>query len=334
MITMVMAVATACPPPPTSGTTSWVVDPASTDSQIASDTQSPHLAFAPTSVAVGRLVVVLGGTGATTANYSELTRAMRAAGHHVIVLRYSNNRGTASACPDSGALVAPDSFRTFRSEVVFGASVPDPFGQAYDHPTASVSASSSVMNRLLKLLDRLAVIAPTAGWERFQLASGGACDQADPTYGACAIDWSTVTVVGHSQGAGVGLYLSKFFPLHRLVMLSGSVDAHRLEDGSFVPASWITEAPLAIAPSQVSTFMHTSDQSLGRLRAVADAVGVPGSEVNVASSAPPYGGSRRLVTSVPATCPFDSSQSHNSTAVDFCTPDGAYVAAWTTMATG
>lgn len=334
LITVVMAVATACPPPTANGTTSWVVDPGSTDGQIMMDAQSPHLALAPTSASVGRLAVILGGTGAGTSNYSELSNALRAAGHHVIVLRYSNSVGTTSACPDAEALVDPDCFRTFRSEVVFGASVPDPAGQAYDHPDASVSASSSVVNRLIKLLDRLVLIAPTAGWDRFQLATDGECDQVDPTYGGCTIDWSTVTVVGHSQGAGAGLYLAKFFPLHRLVMLSGAVDAHRLEDDSFVPASWITEAPLAIPPSSVSTFFHTSDPSLLRLRAVADAVGVPGSEVNVASSTPPYGGSNRLRTSLGATCPLDTAGSHNSTAVDFCTPDGAYVNAWTTMANG
>jgi hypothetical protein len=47
---------------------------------------------------------------------------------------------------------------------------------------------------------------------------------------------------------------------------------------------------------------------------------------------PPYGGSHRLLTSLASTCPLLSVPSHNSTAVDACTPDGAYVAAWRYLA--
>ena len=335
LIVAVAALGAACQPgTPSATATSWSIDPQSTDDQLATDLISPNLAHLPTSAALGRLAVILPGTSAGTANFGELTSTMRQAGYHVIVLRYSNALGTSAACPDAGALTDPDCFRSFRSEVTFGAGIQDPEGGTHDHPIATVSVSSSVLNRLMKLLDRLHVIAPAAGWDQFQQRTGGACDVVDPTYGGCALNWGSVTVIGHSQGSGVGLYLAKFFPIERLVMLSGSYDAYSLGGGSFLPASWITEAPLAIAPSSVHTFFHTSDQNLLRIRAVADAVGVPGVEVSVTGAPPPYGGTNRLVTSVAATCPWDSSASHNSTAVDICTPDLAYVDAWTTLATG
>lgn len=335
LVAGVMALVAACAPQPggpSGPASSWSIDPAATDPQLPSDTVSPNLAYLPTGPEAGRLSVILPGTGAGTSNFGELSGALRQAGHHVIVLRYSNSLGTPAACPDAAALTDPDCFRTFRSEVTFGASVPDPDGASYDHPVATVDGPRSVTNRLLELLEHLNGIAPTAGWDQFQLSTGGTCDQVDANYGACAADWSKVTAVGHSQGAGVGLYLAKFFPLDRVVMLSGAFDAYHLGGTSYVPAPWITEAPLAVAPADVSTFFHTSDVDLGRMRSVADAVGVPGAEVSVNGNTPPYG-SNRLITSVGSTCPWDPYGNHNSTAVDICTPDLAYDAAWTELVT-
>lgn len=331
---LVAATAVACTPTPGGPggpTTSWEVDPQDTDAALTSDTLAPNLAYLPTAPAVGRLTVILAGTSAGTRNFAELTGVLRNAGHHVVVLRYSNGLGTPAACPDAVATTEPDCFRAFRSEITFGGSVADPDGQAYDHPVASVDAAASVVNRLLKLLDHLHSIAPTSGWDQFQQRSAGVCDQLEPTYGACDADWSRITAVGHSQGAGVALYLGKFFALERVVMLSGSFDAFHLGGGDYVAASWVDEAPLEVPAAAVATFFHTSDPDLGRMRAVADAVGVPGTEVSVSSSAPPYGGSQRLITSTGSTCPWDPSGNHNSTAVDICTPDLAYADAWASL---
>ena len=331
LVVVLVAVA-ACSPPTGGGggpATSWIVDPADTDPALSSDLLAPNLAHLPTGTEVGQLVVIFAGTSAGTRNFAELSNVLRAAGRHVVVLRYNNAVGTLSACPDSGAATDPDCFRTFRAEVTFGEGVDDPESESYDHPLVSVSAAESVVNRLLKLLDRLEVIAPDSGWEQFRLQTAGSCDQLNTTYGSCEADWSKISVAGHSQGAGVGLYLSKFFALERLAMLSGAFDAHALGGGSFQPAPWITEAPLAVDPSDITTFFHAFDPDLQRIRAVADAVGVPGSEVSVQSSSPPYGGTNRLLTSAGSSCPFDPSGFHNSTAVDICVPDGAYVDAWT-----
>ena len=328
--------ATSCQPPPgssTPGAGTWAVNPSATDASIAGDAVSTHLAYQPTVAAVGKLAVIFPGTSATTLAFSELTRALTGVGYHVIVLRYPNSLGTTAACPDSNAATDPDCFRVFRSEVVFGAGVDDPDGQAYDHPTASVNQSNSVVNRLTKLLDHLNAVAPAAGWGQFQVRSGATCTQVDPTYGGCAIDWSKVTVVGHSQGAGVGLYLAKFFPLHRVVMLSGAFDAYDLGGGNYAVAPWITEGPLAVPAANIGSLIHTSDPNAARIRAVAQLVGIPGPEADV-STGPSFGGSRQLVTGIPSACPIgDSAPSHNSTAVDLCVPDYAYDAAWRYLAT-
>lgn len=333
-VALVALLAAACQQPVPGGGgggPTWAVNPSTTDPLIASDTVSTHLAYTPTVTASGKLAVIIPGTSATTLAFAELANALRAGGFHVIVLRYPSSLGTPGACPDAGAATYPDCFRTFRSEVVFGSNVQDPAGATYDHPLASVNASNSVVNRLTKLIDHLNTVSPTSGWGQFQHRTAGVCSQVDSTYGGCAVDWSKVTSVGHSQGAGVGLYLANFFALDRVVMLSGSFDAYDLGGGSYTVAPWITEDPLAVAPENIRTLFHTSDPALGRMRAVADLLGVPGAEVNVTVGAP-FGGSNRLITSTLSACPWDSSPSHNSTAVDACVPDYLYDAAWRYLA--
>lgn len=338
LVSALVGVLAACQQPPSGGgstgaATSWSVNPNVTDPLITGDAVSTHLAYAPTGTPQNKLAVIVPGTSATTLAFGELANVVRAAGYHVIVLRYPSSLGTTGACPDGGAATYPDCFREFRSEVVFGSDVQDPVGETYDHPIAAVNASNSVVNRLTKLLDHLVQVAPTSGWDKFQFRTAGVCSQVNTTYGGCSVDWSKVAVVGHSQGAGVGLYLAKFYPLSRVVMLSGSFDAYDLGGGSYAVAPWITEGPLQVSPTNVRTLLHTSDPAIGRMRAVENGLGIPGAEVNVTGTAAPYGGSRRLITNLGSTCVWDSAPSHNSTAVDACVPDYAYDAAWNYLLT-
>jgi hypothetical protein len=333
-VSVVIALLGACQTPPTGGQGAggaWSIDPPPTDPAISPDSVSPHLAYAPTVAPVGRLAVVLAGTGAATSNFGEISSTLRARGFHVVVLRYSNSLATLSACPDSVALSQPECLRTFRAEITFGAGVADPTGAAYDHPLVAVGAAGSVVNRLSKLVEYLRLIAPSAGWGQFQQRSGQDCDVVDTAYDVCALDWTTISAIGHSQGAGVALYLAKFFPLERVAMLSGPVDAHLLPDGSLLPATWLTDGVFAVPASSISNLLHTSDPQIARMRAAADAIGLPGTEVAVSTGAVPPTGSNRLITSLTPACFWDGAQHHNSTAIDACTPDGAYTEVWATM---
>lgn len=188
------------------------------------------------------------------------------------------------------------------------------------------------MNRLLKLVEYLATVAPASGWGSFQQRSAGTCEAFNATYGACDLVWPDVVTMGHSQGSGVALYLGKFFPLSKVALLSGSYDAFERTDGTYVVAPWITEGGMGVANSDIGTFIHTSDYGQDRFRAVADAALMTGPEVSVQSASPPYGGSRRLITSLEHTCPFDGAPNHDSTGVDVCVPNGAYDAVWRYLA--
>jgi hypothetical protein len=330
-VAVLVGVAAGCAsPPPNPGNASFAINPSHTDALISSDNVSTHFAWVPNGSPRGKLAVVFPGTSASTLGFSELANLLRNVGYHVIVLRYPSSLGTQGACPDEGAAAYPDCFRHFRSEIVFGSTVLDPDGLVRDHPIASVDGPNSVVNRLTKLLDHLVELYPSAGWGQYQhRTSAGVCTQQDTTYGGCKVDWTKVAAVGHSQGAGVGLYLSKFFPLDRVVMLSGSFDAYVLPGGGYTVAPWITEGGFEVPRSDIRVLLHLSDPALPRMRAVAAALAIPGAETNVANVGPPYGGSKRLVTSIVSACALvDSQPSHNSTAVDLCVPDGAYDQAW------
>ena len=335
---MAMALlAVACVPQPGtgggSGSSVWTVDQHDTDPALGADPVNVNRAFAPwtTVTAKNKLVVVFPGTSAQTSVFNEVVNALTSDGYHVIVLRYQSALGTTQACPDAELPTNPDCHRQFRSEVVFGENVNDPNGNAYDLPVAHVNQAYSTNNRIIKLLDWLVTTAPTKGWAQFQQRSGTTCTQTNATYGGCEVKWSKVSLLGHSQGAGVAMYLSKFFPVSALGMLSGPYDGIPDGGGGYSAAPWTTE-PLAIPDSKVTVLNHPSDDGWEIENAVADAIPVVGAPVNVATQPASYGGSRRLYTDAASTCPWDGSPSHNSTAVDLCAPDGLYVTPWRYMA--
>lgn len=285
-----------------SGSGPRAVQPSLTDPALPDDPLEPNLWIAPKGTPKGKLAVLFNGTGAGPSVLTNLGTTLADDGFHVVILRYESAVGTQAACPDSVAATFPDCHRAFRGEVVFGSAVAN-------HPAVSVDTARSVRNRLDAMVSYLAGRYPLDGWD---------------------LDWSDRVLVGHSQGAGVALYLSKFFAVERVVLLSGTYDVF----GSIpTVAPWITEGGFATPSSRIGWFAHLSDPGLPLQRAVAQAVGVTGSEVAVASGAP-YGGSRRLVTSAQPGCPFDSSPTHNSTATNLCSSSALHPPAWRYLASG
>lgn len=333
---VVSVMAASCQTPPGGSTSSRFtqVDPALTGPEIRHETINSNLVFTPTGVPRQQLVVLFNGTGAGPLALQSMGATLANDGYHVLVLRYDSDLGTLGACPDSVASTDPDCFRTFRSEVLFGGGVADPTGTAYDQAGLAVTAGNSVHNRLLKLVEYLRTTQPLSGWDAYQQRVDGSCTTVNTTYGPCEIDWTKVIAGGHSQGAGVALYLAKFFPLERVMMMSGPFDSFALGGSSYAVAPWITEAPLQVPASDILVLSHVGDPAIGRFRSVEDALGVTGPEVLVNTGSRPYSGSHRLVTSVIPSCPLDSAPKHNSTATDGCSPAEAHTSAWRYMAAG
>ena len=339
VLAAVAVLATACPPQPTAGGgggNGYVdVPPNSTDPSISGDPLYPNFAIPPSGTPRGKLVVLFNGTGAGPNALAGMGNALASDGYHVIGLRYVSGVGTQSACPDSAITTDPDCHRNFRAEVVFGAGVPDAAGFTADHPAVNVTASNSVVNRLIKLVAHLDATFPLAGWSQYQDEVDGDCVVVSPQYGGCELDWTKVVALGHSQGAGVALYLGKQFPLSRVGMLSGSYDAfYDSGTSTYTVAPWVTEGGFATPTSSIATFSHLSDYGIGIQRAVADALGLAGVETNVTTTARPFGGTSRLVTTATPACILDSNGPHNATATDGCSPVNVHPHAWRYLAGG
>lgn len=332
----VMGLVAACNPAPPGGGTQGSgminVDPRQTDSAITADPLMPNFAIRPVGTAKGKLAVLFNGTGASPAALTQLGNRLARDGFHVIGLRYASAVSTVWACDGDDLLTDPECHRSFRGEVTFGRDVADPDGVSSNHPSVNVSKADSVVNRLTKMVGLMHQQYPLDGWDAFQQSEELQCTQADTTFGGCALDWTEIVTVGHSQGAGVALYLSKFFALDRVVMLSGPYDVFRTDDQTVV-APWITEGDFEVPPSRIATFSHVNDYDLATHRAAADALGIPGVEVPVTSPRP-YGYSNRLISSIQPGCPLDSAAAHNSTATDACSTSTQHSAAWSYLAAG
>lgn len=338
-----LAVAAACTPPPpaSSGDPSLrPVDPNLTDPALPSEPLAPNISLPPAAPARDRLVVLFNGTAGVPSSMSRVAKVLAADGYHVIGLRYDSSLGTLDACPNA-TTYGVDCHRQLRGEVVFGAGVESaPGGPSYDHPAATVTASTSVMNRLLAYVEYLGITRPDEGWDRYRQLSvpeaGGTaeCAVVQANYSRCDLHWDRVVGIGFSQGAGVALFLGQQFALDRVGMLSGSFDAFGTA-GSYVPAPWLSD-PFATDTADIVMFSHPADAHYGRQVAVATAVGLPGPPVNVLTNARPYGHARRLVTDVLPNCLVTdmSTWAHSSTVEGSCTPPGIHAAAWRYLASG
>ena len=315
------------------------IDPCLTDPAVTCDGTKkgghvPHLVYVPLHPpAHPQLAVFFPGTGARPTYYTPVAETLAQRGWFVIDLRYTTSVTTEDACPSADEKTDPERYRRFRSESVFGENVQDPTGHAYNYAGTSVDKVNSVMNRLLKLVGYLSAH-PTlggAGWGQFLAMHNGTCSSYNTTYGACNPDWSRMALSGHSQGAGVALYLAKFYKVARVAMLSGPEDAYVLPDRT-VAASWIAEGRFATSVDNIYGFTHVNDPFYQRQTAAWAALGLPGAVTHYAPNQP-LGISHRIVTSITPACPLLGTvlAAHSATSVIGCVDLPGYAAVWNTM---
>ena len=319
----------------TGGPGQRTVDPRLTDPALASELIFQHIVQAPSGTVRNKLALVFHGTGANPQAHTELVNALSGDGYHVAAVRYNAVLSATGGCPDVTQADDPDCHQNLRAETVFGQSVADPEGHAFDHQLLNITRTSSVMNRTLKLVNYLAATFPAEGWGQYlALDANGNCVSSNTTYGTCNLNWTKVVLVGHSQGGSVALYMSSFYPVARVGMLSGAYDAWDNGNGTLTTANWVLARKSTIPVAKVIEFVHTKDVGLARIRAVEKSLGISGAETNVLSSSRPWGYSQRLITTITPSCPLDASQAHNATAQDLCAPDGQFVPVWRYVAGG
>jgi hypothetical protein len=255
--------------------------PASVERTIATTTINPAISTThgaviainpdPGAVPKERLFVMLPGTGGTPNVQRLILRAGIARGYHVIGLPYRNETTVADYCIGISDVNCTGNVRR---EIITGA---DTSGQIV------VDSTNSIFGRLTRTLGYLNTTYPTEGWGRF-LAGG-------------AVDWSVVTVAGHSQGSGHAAYMGKLYSLDRLVMFSGPSD---IGTGNGASAAWLSLPNITPASRQYG-FTHTADELVPYALVLNNwgliGLGSFGVPVSVDGASPPYGNSRQLTTS-------------------------------------
>jgi hypothetical protein len=254
---------------------------------------APHFVINPdpSVSAKNRLFVFLPGTGAAPSAYEEIVRAGAKQGYHALGLTYINDDAVGVLCPATGD---PQCAGAVRREVITGEAT---------SALVAVDAANSIDGRLRALLSYLSATFPAEGWGLF-LVNGN-------------VDWSIVTVAGHSQGAGHAGYMAKIRDLNRVAMFSGPGDAG---------AAW-QGLPNVTPVARQYGFTHTDD-NLAPLFAVLDSwdaidLDLFGAAISVDGGAAPFSGSHQLTTSAPPNpIPLgpSASPSHGAPVVDAVTP--------------
>lgn len=268
------------------------VVPSSTDSGI--DTaDDPHVAVnpVPTVTARGKLLVMLPGTGGVPTMQQLLLRTAAARGYHAIGLTYPNPTAVGVLCADD---TDAECFWDVRREVITGINT---------SARIAITPANAIVNRLAKLLQSLHAQHPTEGWGQY-LVSGN-------------VDWSRVTLAGHSQGGGHVGALAKLVSLDRAVYFSSPADWRQVAN---VPATWLSRPNVTEASRQYA-LIHEQDQLVppaqARANWIALGLGAFGSVTSVDGASAPYGDAHRLTTNV---APLLAGSYHGATVVDAATP--------------
>ncbi len=293
--------------PGLTGTLSTFVAPATTDAAITTYPDSNYVYLNRSVTRLNKLVVFMPGAGAKPANYQLFVKAAGDFGYHAAGLMYPNptdayNTGACAGSTD------PDCFGKLRAETLTGTD---------QTPIIDVTPANSILNRLTKLLAYLAKTYPGDGWNQYLDASGKPI-------------WASIIMSGHSQGAGHSGYMSKQYPLARVIML-----ASKDFTGANQPAAWYSLPNATGSNANVYGFTHSQDEFADQ-QAVWKVLKLDtyGTVMNV-DNATTYAGSHTLTSGkAPAFLPNALLGFHSSVAVDKFTPrnaDGspAFLPVWT-----
>lgn len=288
------------------------------------------------------LLVFLGGSLSSPAQYIDISRFAAQLGYAVINLRYVNNRVVGTTCLGDDAC-----FTRFHGETLFGqGQAYAPGAPAYDASAIDTDKTNSIVNRLVGVLDFLASQsqsarhpAPDGYWEQFLIA-----DDQSPYVGMATgnayPNWQKIIIAGHSQGAGHAAFLPLHLPagvaMHRVVMFSGPND--HVDENS---ATWVNSTSATppdrfwgLRNAHEGIFGEFTDMNWAHLGAAGSGgVGGTGSDsgTRIGAGGGDPSGAHRLVITVPHDA--QALTNHNSTALDSAHTD-AVKSAWRYLFTG
>ncbi len=270
------------------------VTPSSTDANINIYNDNHYIYFKRDITAIGKLCIFLPGSGAKPENYKLFVQKAGSMGYHAIGLMYPNpsglyNNGTCETSPDN------DCFYKLRLETLRGTN---------ESTLIDINEANSIINRIKKLLQYLQQQYPSDNWKQYQQTNGD-------------LIWNKIVFAGHSQGAGHSVFITKFYPIARGIMLANK----DYNTTSNTPASWYS-LPNVNGSNNVYGFTHSNDEFTQQQVVWANLqLGSFGSIVNIDGSQPPFTNTRRLTSSAnPSQFPTSVVSAHASVAADAFTP--------------
>jgi hypothetical protein len=175
----------------------FYVKPIQTDVNYAA-VQDSHLVVRNTTTNLNKLFLFIGGTGSNTKGYLTISNFAGNLGFDVINLSYPNNVAAASLASSSDSMV----FNKYRQEVCYGTPLSS---------DVTVDTLNCIYSRTVKLINYLNATYPTQNWNQYLI---------NPT----TLNWSKISVGGHSQGGGHACYFAKFNNVERSLMFSSPND--------------------------------------------------------------------------------------------------------------
>ena len=264
----------------------YLVPARNTDPEIGGDNGRHVALIGNCAKQRGLLYLFLPGTRGVPSPNSPLLRLAARNCLQAISLAYPNNTSVFPDCRFDPA--ERDCYAAWRLEKIDGVDRSDKI---------RITPSNSIENRLLKLLEFLALRHPGDGWERY-VENG-------------AVRWQDVIVSGQSQGGGEAAMLAKIHSVARVALFGAVTDAVGSLAGQ--PAAW-ESASGATPPERYYGFAHERDNFWPAIQRGWDALGLDsfGPIVNVDSDNPPFGGSHRLTTGVPCVNPLVPNCAHTT----------------------
>ena len=298
IVAVIVALSMAWPTPPAfagpSGGSSTpliehIVNPQATDPAIDQALDDHYAWLDPTAPTNHRLFVYLPGTFGVPATALLIQQLAARLGYHAIGLMYPDSVLIGPACAND--LDPSTCSENARLEGIDLSTLVD------------VNQPNSIYNRLTKLLQYLAANYPDEGWSQF-LADGNPL-------------WSQIAVTGHSQGGGEAAMIARFNFVARVVMFSAVTD--RSAANPTTPLDW--ESTHITPSDRYWGLAHDRDPVCGSILVGWDAFGMNafGGQVQVETSAPPYGFTHKLFTD-PQPQRGGYKEAHGSTVLDIYTP--------------
>lgn len=190
--------------------------------------KGPHLLFVDDTAAPnGLLLISIGGTNSSPEQFAHAHRIAAAQGYLGLSVDYPNEV-ISTVCRERREIECYDSYR---AEIVLGHPV---------SPVVHVDRANSIESRIVDLLRGL-LRKDSARWSPYVNTDG-------------SLNWQKIVLMGHSQGSGHAVYLSKRHRVQAVIMTGGPQDWLPRTG----PSRWIMQ-PGQTPASAYFAFLHRDD---------------------------------------------------------------------------